>query len=150
LEKKVRKAVRTILIENNDVLAIKYKKDVNKDYYDIPGGKIEDGENSLQASIREFKEETGIDIISQQYKGHVIIEYPERIYDFDVYIVKKYTGEPLEFEENYSMWKNIQELINESNIFPSIEILKYISEDNIDIRIYCDNNHKITKIQGGF
>lgn len=66
--KPVRKAVRTFLINNNKIIVIKYKNNKNKDYYDIPGGKIEENENSIDASIREFKEETGIEIVSQQYK----------------------------------------------------------------------------------
>ena len=46
MDKKNRKAVRTFLINKNNVVAIKYKTEKNLDYYDIPGGKIEDGETS--------------------------------------------------------------------------------------------------------
>lgn len=73
MSKKIRKAVRTFLIKENQIIAIKYKTEKNKDYYDVPGGKIEDDEDSIQASIREFKEETGIEIVNQKYKGNVII-----------------------------------------------------------------------------
>lgn len=148
MEKKVRKAVRTFLIENDKIVAIKYKREMNKDYYDIPGGKIEENEISIQASIREFKEETGIEIIDQKYKGNVIIEYPNRIFDFDIYVVNKYNGEPKEFEENYSMWVDIKNLIKEEKVFPSIEILKHIlNSEEISLKIYCDENHKITDIK---
>lgn len=150
MEKKIRKAVRTFLIKDNNIIVIKYKGETNKDYYDIPGGKIEDKETSIQASVREFIEETGIEILDQEYKGHVMIEYPDRIFDFDVYTVRKYNGEPIEFEENYSMWKNIDELISEQKIFPSIEILKYIiknNENNINLKILCNKNHTIKEIQ---
>lgn len=146
--KKVRKAVRTFLIENDKIIAIKYKREINKDYYDIPGGKIEENETSLQASIREFKEETGIEIIKPEYKGNVIIEYPNRIFDFDIYVVNKYKGEPKEFEENYSMWIDIQKLMKEEKVFPTIEILKCIlNNEEISLKIYCDENHKITGIE---
>lgn len=145
--KKVRKAVRTFLIENDKVVAIKYKREMDKDYYDIPGGKIEENETSVQASIREFREETGIEIINPEYKGNVIVEYPNRIFDFDIYVVNKYKGEPKEFEENYSMWIDIQKLIKEEKVFPSIEILKHIPNEEIALKIYCDENHNITKIK---
>lgn len=149
MEKKVRKAVRTFLIENDKVVAIKYKREMdNKDYYDIPGGKIEENETSVQASIREFKEETGIEIINPEYKGNVIVEYPNRIFDFDIYVVNKYKGEPKEFEENYSMWIDIQKLIKEEKVLSSIEILKHIlNNEEISLKIYCDENHKITDIE---
>ena len=146
--KKVRKAVRTFLIENGKVVAIKYKNEMNKDYYDIPGGKIEENETSMQASIREFKEETGIEIINPEYKGNAIIEYPEKIFDFDIYIVNKYNGEPKEFEENYSMWADIQRLIKEEKVFPSIEILKRISNNGeISLKIDCEEKHKIINVK---
>lgn len=145
--KKTRKVVRTFLIKNNHVVVIKYKTNQNLNYYDIPGGKIEDGETSKQASIREFKEETGIQIIEQEYKGNVIIEEPEIIYNIDVYVVYKYNGEPEDFEENYSMWIDINELLNEDKKIPSIEILKYLNLENIDIKIFTDKTHNILEIE---
>jgi len=146
MNKKIRKAVRTFLINDNNVIAIRYKTEKNLDYYDIPGGKIENTETSQEASIREFKEETGIQIISQEYKGNVIIEYPNMIFDFDVYIVEEYDGIPMNFEENNSMWINIDELLNQDKKIPSIEILKYLNLENIKLKIYVDENHNILKI----
>ncbi len=147
MNKKIRKAVRTFLIRDGDVLVIKYKSEKNKNYYDIPGGKIEDNETSIDASIREFKEETGIDILKQKYKGNVIIEYPNMIFDFDIYLVEEFSGSPKEFKENYSMWINIDQLFSESKKFPSIEILKHLKDDSIHLKIYSDENHNILKLE---
>ena len=147
MNKKIRKAVRTFLIKDDNIVVIKYKTEKNKDYFDIPGGKIVANETSIDASIREFKEETGIDILKQRYKGNVIIEYPNMIFDFDIYLVEKFSGIPKEFEENYSMWVNIEQLFNESNKFPSIEILKYLRENNTNLKIYSDVNHNIIKLE---
>ena len=52
----IRYAVRVFAFKDNKVVCIKYKN-INKDYFDIPGGKIEDGETEIQTCIREFKEE---------------------------------------------------------------------------------------------
>ena len=147
MSKKLRKAVRTFLIKDNKVIATKYKTEINFEYYDIPEGKIEDYETSEQASIREFKEETGIEIISQEYKGNVIIEYPNMIFDFDVYMVKEFSGTPLEFNENDSMWINIDELLKKDKKFASIDILKYMNLENISIKFYVDENHNILRIE---
>lgn len=144
MNKKIRKAVRTYLVKDNKVVVINYKEHDNG-YYDIPGGKIEDGETSEETSIREFKEETGITIIKQHCIGHNIIEYPERIFDFDIFIVDDYSGEPLEFEENKSMWFNIDDLYKEIKLFPSIEVIKYL-KDNMNIKVDCDSNHNIITI----
>ena len=59
MNKKIRHAVRTYLIENDKVVAIEYQ-DHDVGYFDIPGGKIEEGETPEETSIREFKEETGM------------------------------------------------------------------------------------------
>ncbi len=143
--KQVRKAVRTFLINDNYK---EIKKANNKYYiYDIPGGKIEENESAIDASIREFKEETGIEIIDQKYKGNVIVEYPNMIFDFDIYLVNDYKGNPQEFEENYSMWINIEDLLNENKKFPSVEIIKYLENNDINLKIYSDDNHNILNIE---
>lgn len=145
--KKVRKAVRTFLIDDNKIVAIKYKTNKNMDYYDIPGGKIEECENSIDTSIREFKEETGIEVINQKYKGNVIIEYPNIIFNLDIYLVNNYKGNPQEFAENYSMWINIEALLKNNKKFPSVEIIKYLENSNIKLKIYSDDNHNTLNIE---
>ena len=145
--KSVRKAVRTFLINDNKVIVIKYKTNKNMNYYDIPGGKIEENESAINASIREFKEETGIEVIDQKYKGNVIVEYPNMIFDFDIYLVNDYKGNPQEFDENYSMWINIEDLLNENKKFPSVEMIKYLENNDINLKIYSDDNHNILNIE---
>ena len=145
MDKKIRKAVRAYLIKDNKIVVINYKThDIG--YYDIPGGKIEDGESSEETSIREFKEETGITILKQHFIGNSTIEYPERIFEFDVFIVDEYFGEPLEFEENKSMWINVEDLYKETKIFPSVEVIKYL-KNNMNVNIVCDSEHKIQSIE---
>ena len=85
MNKPIRKAVRCYLIKDNNVVATKYKQGNKEGYYDIPGGKIEEGELPEQTAIREMKEETGLDVKNLKYKGNMIIEYPNRIFDFDVF-----------------------------------------------------------------
>ena len=145
MDKKIRNAVRTILMENNKVVVIKYKNH-DTGYYDIPGGKIEDGETAEEASLREFKEETGVIINKQHCIGYSTIEYPERIYQFTIYVVDEYTGIPQEFEENYSMWVDIDNLYKEPKLFPSIELIKHLKDD-MNIKIDSDSNHNIINIE---
>ena len=144
MDKKIRKAVRTYLIKDNKVVVINYKEHDNG-YYDIPGGKIEDGETSEETSIREFKEETGITITKQHHIGHNTIEYPNRIFDFEIYLVDDYYGDPSEFEENDSMWINTDDLYKKDKLFPSIEVIKYL-KDNMNLKIDCDSNNNIITI----
>ena len=144
MNKKIRKAVRTYLIKDNKIVVIKYKQHDNG-YYDIPGGKIEDNETSEDASIREFKEETGMDILKQHYIGKNVVEFPDKIFDFDIYIVDDYNGEPLEFDENYSMWISLDQIQNKTKTFASIKVINYL-KDNMNLKIDCKSNDEILKI----
>ena len=141
MDKIIRKAIRTFLIKDNKIVVIKYKEH-DRGYYDIPGGKIEDKETPEEASIREFKEETGITITRQHYIGNATIKYPERIFEFSIFIVDDYYGDPLEFEENCSLWIDLSELFKESKLFPSIELIKYLKA-NMKVEMECDINHNI-------
>lgn len=150
MNKPIRKAVRTFIIQNDKVLAIKYLTEKNNGFYDIPGGKIESGETNFDASIRECLEETGIQIINQKYIGNLIIEYPEMIFDFDVIMCNQFKGNPGNFDENESMWIEIEDLIKQDKIFPCIDILqpdykKYFKYGNFKIKFIVDKNHNILK-----
>ena len=142
MDKPIRKAVRCYLIKDNEVVVTKYKKGNKKEgYYDIPGGKIEEGESPKQTAIREMKEETGIEIQNLKYKGIMTIEYPDRMFIFDIFISKEYEGEPQEFEENTSEWIDIDELLKKEKILSNIILLdkfliKGLIDDNCNFNLY--------------
>lgn len=152
--KPVRKAVRCYLIKDNKVVVTKYKeKNKKSGYYDIPGGKIEDGETPVQTAIREMKEETGLNIKNLKYKGNMIIEYPSRIFDFDVFITNEYDGNVQEFEDNISEWIDIKELLQKEKILSNIMVLdrffiKGLIDDNYNFKmnIKVDDNENILDI----
>lgn len=140
MDKPIRKAVRCYLIKDNEVVVTKYKKGNKKEgYYDIPGGKIEEGESPKQTAIREMKEETGIDIQNLKYKGIMTIEYPDRMFIFDTFITKEYEGEPQEFEENTSEWIDIDKLLKKEKILSNIMIL-----DRFFIKGLIDDNYNFS------
>lgn len=154
MEKKLRRAVRCFLIKENKVVVIKYKKgNIKEGYYDIPGGKIEDGEVAEQTAIREMKEETGIDIRNLKHKGFMTIEYPNRKFIFNTFITSDYVGEPREFEENISEWIDIQKLLQKEKILSNIMILerlfiKGLIDDNysFNLHIVVDEQEKILNV----
>ena len=74
MSKPVRKAVRCYLIKNDKIIVTKYKEPNKKaGYYEIPGGKIEEGELPEQTAIREMQEETGIIVKDLKNKGNLTI-----------------------------------------------------------------------------
>ncbi len=142
MDKPIRKAVRCYLIKNNRVVVTKYKQGNKKEgYYEIPGGKIEEGEIPTQTAIREMKEETGITVKNLKYKGIMTVEYPDRKFVFDTFSTSEYEGEPQEFEENSSEWINIKELLQKEKILSNIMILdrffiKGLIDDNYNFNMY--------------
>ena len=155
MEKTKRKAVRCYLIKDNKVVVTKYKENNKKaGYYEIPGGKIEDGETPQQTAIREMKEETGLIIKNLKYKGNLIIEYPNRVFDFDMFLCNECEGEPQEFEENTSEWIEINELLKKEKILSNIMILdrffiKGLTDDkyNFTMHIHVDENENILDVE---
>lgn len=149
MKKPIRKGVRTYLFNENKIVVIKYSNKENKDYYDIPGGKIEENETNVNAAVREFKEETGIDVFNLNLVGNLIVEYPEKIFDFDIFITEEYNGMPRIFKENESMWIDINSLLKEEKRFKTTELLsktycKYLkTEKNFKIKFVLDDNDNI-------
>ena len=125
MSKPVRKAVRCYLIKNDKIIVTKYKEPNKKaGYYEIPGGKIEEGELPEQTAIREMQEETGIIVKKLKNKGNLIIEYPDRKFEFVVFLANTYQGEPKQFEDNTSEWLDINELLKKEKILASIQLLQ--------------------------
>lgn len=148
--KSIRKDVRTFLIKNNEILAVKYITNDNKrDYYDIPGGGIEEGETGEKAAIREFKEESGIDIYNPQYAGNLIVEYPNRVFDVDVFIASEYVGNPQKTLKHIAEWIEINELLQKEKKFIEIYLLdKYhktdlLNKTNFKWHFIANAEHKL-------
>ena len=68
MEMEIRPRVRVagILIKNNKILLIEHKKN-DKKYWLIPGGGVDWGESTADALIREYKEETNLDVTVDKF-----------------------------------------------------------------------------------
>ena len=149
----IRYAVRVFAFKDDKVVCIKYKN-TNKDYFDIPGGKIENGETEVQTCIREFKEETGRDIDDLKCVGKVSIIYPNKNKEFIIktYIANKVDGVPQEFEENYSYWMPISELTKNEKRFAIThliddDLIKYFESEKLNITFTCDKDHNVINME---
>ena len=134
----IRYAVRVFAFKDNKVACIKYKN-INKDYFDIPGGKIE---------------ETGMDINDLKCIGNVEIIYPGKNKKFvmKTYIANKVNGNPLDLDDNYAYWLPINELTKNEKRFAITHLLdddliNYFESEKINILFTCDDNHNITNME---
>ena len=154
---KERHAVRCFLVENGKVVVTKYKeKNPKAGYYEIPGGKIEEREYPRDTAIREFKEETGMNIKNLTYKGKMTLEYPDRKFYFDLFRTNTYEGVPQDFKENTSQWIEISELLGKEKRLAIIFLLEkpyisYLLDDKNRINTYAkvdeDENILETKFE---
>lgn len=58
-------AARAIIIEDNKVLVM-YRNKGGSQYFTLIGGKVDEGESSEEALVREVREETGLEVIALQ------------------------------------------------------------------------------------
>ena len=66
--------VRVILLDGNQRMLLVRQRHEGKDIWMVPGGGIEEGENAVEAGIREVREETGLSVIADSISeyGHVL------------------------------------------------------------------------------
>lgn len=70
-----RNSARSIIIRNGKIAMIHSQK---YDYYKLPGGGVENGENPIEAMIRETQEEAGLIVIPETVKEYGYIHRIQR------------------------------------------------------------------------
>lgn len=94
--------------------------------WEFPGGKVEAGENDIEALDRELDEEIGILVNDFVHRMDFTHDYDDKIIEFVVYDVYSFEGEPYGRENQAIRWTNIAELASEE--FPPAD---YILIDEI-------------------
>jgi NAD+ diphosphatase len=66
-----------IILSNlkGEILLTKRAAEPFKDWWDIPGGFVEENESLEQAIRRELKEETGLEVVNLKYEGSLYEDY---------------------------------------------------------------------------
>lgn len=83
-----------ITADNKIIMEKQFRYAMNKTLFELPAGKLEEGEDSRLAGIRELKEETGAVADSFEYLGEM---YPTAGYDSEV--IYFYVAKGLKFGE---------------------------------------------------
>lgn len=99
--------VITYLIDGERVLLIDKKRGLGTGYINAPGGHVEEAETAREAAVREFKEETGLDIdpSSLEQKGELFFQFKDGMAEHAyVYIAHGWKGELKECDETRPFW----------------------------------------------
>lgn len=99
------------LFRGDEVLFIKFDKKWNLKY-SPPGGKVDKSETPLETVLREFKEETGLELINPKLK--ILANWVDTTEGINfVFVCNEYRGELLESSvEGELEWVNIKDMTN--------------------------------------
>ncbi len=84
--------VRVVLQDEEGRILMVRQHHEDRDLWMVPGGGIEEGENSIEAAVREVKEETGLDIEVIGVAWHIEEVSPERGQRFVNYMIGRIIG----------------------------------------------------------
>ncbi|KZT28065.1 hypothetical protein NEOLEDRAFT_1087660 [Neolentinus lepideus HHB14362 ss-1] len=148
--------------DNKRILLGLKKRGFGKDKYNGFGGKVEDGETSAEAAVRELQEEAGI-TAALEYSGTMLFfsEGSDFAYHIDYYSAAAYQGTVTETEEMRPEWFALPDVdATEPSTLPQIPfhqmweddhiwfpllIAKRIFNGRVDFRLDANSQHKLTK-----
>jgi 8-oxo-dGTP diphosphatase len=81
-------------------------------YWEFPGGKIKNNEDTITALSRELYEELGIVVITGNQLTTVSYDYPDKSVLLDVWQVSEWSGTPTGKENQELVWSDINNLAN--------------------------------------
>ena len=95
-----------------------------KDWWEFPGGKIEEGETPEEALIREIAEELDVDISVDEFLCAVEYDYPEFHLSMDCFLCHLEEGEIVLLEHEAAKWLDFDNLYSVQWLPADDEVLK--------------------------
>jgi 8-oxo-dGTP diphosphatase len=109
-EKIIRVAVG-ILKQNNRLLVAERPADKPyAGYWEFPGGKIEEGEVSLDALSRELHEELGVTVVQASHWFDHLHRYPDKTVLLEMWVISEFSGELHGRENQQLKWVTFEEM----------------------------------------
>ena len=107
---KIVRVAAAVICNGNEVLATQRGYGNYKDWWEFPGGKIEEGETSEEALVREIREELDINIKVTSFLKTVEYDYPEFHLSMDCYWCRIKKGHLKLLEHEAAKWLPLKDL----------------------------------------
>lgn len=120
------RVVAAIIKNENCIFATQRGYGNFKDWWEFPGGKIEQSEDPKAALVREIKEELNTEIIVNDYLTTVEYEYPDFHLSMDCYWCSIKSGKLELLEHEDAKWLPINDLQQVKWLPADIEVIKAI------------------------
>ena len=104
------KVVAAIIRKENSVFATQRGYGDYKDWWEFPGGKVEEGETPERALIREIREELDSDITVEKFLTTVEHDYPKFHLSMDCFWCRVQSGKLTLLEHEAARWLPIDNL----------------------------------------
>jgi 8-oxo-dGTP diphosphatase len=98
------RVVAAIIIENGSFFATQRGYGAWKDWWEFPGGKIEEGETPEEALVREIKEELDTLVSVDEFLMTVEYDYPEFHLSMDCFLCSVISGQLTLLEHESARW----------------------------------------------
>ena len=124
------KVVAAIIRKEYSVFATQRGYGDYKDWWEFPGGKVEEGETSERALIREIREELDSDITVEKFLTTVEHDYPEFHLSMDCYWCRVQSGSLTLLEHEAAKWLPIHNLRQVNWLPADIKVVDAIESES--------------------
>lgn len=122
------KVAAAIIIKDGRFFATQRGYGAWKDWWEFPGGKVEAGETSEEALVREIKEELDTLVSVDEFVTTVEYDYPEFHISMDCFICSVISGELKLLEHESAKWLPLSDPWQVKWLPSDIEVIKKLTE----------------------
>lgn len=102
--------VAALIVDNGRIFATQRGYGEYKDWWEVPGGKVEPGETPEEALVREIKEELATEIAVERYVTTVEWDYPTFHLSMRCYLCSVVSGALTLLEHEAAAWLDREHL----------------------------------------
>jgi len=125
-QKKQIHVVAALIRKENKIFATQRGYGNYKDWWEFPGGKIEPGETTEEALVREIREELAVEISVDEYFMSIEYEYPEFHLSMACYWCTVKEGHLTLLEHEAARWLSLGQLRQVNWLPADIQIIEEI------------------------